>query len=547
MTGRYFPVPSLDLRGKVQFIRKRTPQERMLPEILNANGYHTAIFSAHRAYLHERCPLWDAFDEAQLAEQRRQETLLPTFGDINSDVLPWLEQAPQQPFFLYVHAVDTHMPHVLEHPFDRWLDPTYSTDHLEGVGIRQVVWRQDGRPFTPADKQFFQASHDGSLSYADHQIGLLLDKLAEEDLLHNTIIIIGSDHGDALGEDGRTVGHSRAGLSDEVLRVPLVIAGPGIPEGVRVDRLTENVDIVPTLIDLLGLDTIAAPHGKTLMPLMRNSKGPPVHDYVFAWSLGTAPGPRRLYDAKPAVMIRTTKYKYERDPTTNLEHLWRVPDSLLSRKDLSNFRPSVARKMRKLVDADRLNLRSQYLGLPFTDIVLEALYLGQSARSPEDFVIGGDETSLILQEDNKWTVNKFYFWSAAWSEDAPAVDVSVSVPNGRYLVQIKVLVDDDLNGKPASSIRVKVEGDEEFRTVTVDSHPSAEKGFVTVPLGEYEISDGTFDATFDEGLDSHWAFLNRFHLVNLDEISQLDTTGEAVTLEQLKEREELLRALGYLE
>lgn len=133
----------------------------------------------------------------------------------------------------------------LREPFFTWVhyfDPHY--EYLKHAEWKQWGWGVSGR-------------YDQEIAYTDREIGRLLVGLRERGLLENTIIIFTADHGEELGERGLKYHFT---LFDEVLRVPLVIAGPGIEPGTD-DRPVEQVDILPTVLGLLGLDA-----GPTALP-----------------------------------------------------------------------------------------------------------------------------------------------------------------------------------------------------------------------------------------------------------------------------------------
>jgi iduronate 2-sulfatase len=105
------------------------------------------------------------------------------------------------------------------------------------------------------------------VSYIDAQIGKVIDALAELGLADDTIIVLWSDHGFLLGE------HSFWGKQNtlhESLRVPLIIAGPGLPQGAQTKALVELVDLYPTLCDLTDLPHPEHLHGKSLAPILKD-------------------------------------------------------------------------------------------------------------------------------------------------------------------------------------------------------------------------------------------------------------------------------------
>jgi arylsulfatase A-like enzyme len=109
----------------------------------------------------------------------------------------------------------------------------------------------DASALDEADRQRVRDLYDGQIRFVDQEIGGLIAWLRSERLLRDTVILLTADHGEELWEHGNVEhGHS---LYDEVVRVPLIVFGPGIPPG-RVDAPVSLVDVAPTLERLAGLD-----------------------------------------------------------------------------------------------------------------------------------------------------------------------------------------------------------------------------------------------------------------------------------------------------
>ena len=99
------------------------------------------------------------------------------------------------------------------------------------------------RPFTPEEQKDIIAAYDNGLAYADEQIGRVLRAIEESPERDHTYVILTADHGEAFGEHG-AYGHGWT-LHREVLHVPLIIAGPGIPSGLRVSRIARPPRDIP--------------------------------------------------------------------------------------------------------------------------------------------------------------------------------------------------------------------------------------------------------------------------------------------------------------
>jgi arylsulfatase A-like enzyme len=125
-----------------------------------------------------------------------------------------------------------------------------------------------------------QGTYAAVVTQLDSGIGLLLQELDDQGLLDGLALVVTSDRGLALGEH-EIVGDHRPWLHDELIHLPLILRLPGeAGEGLRVSALTQPVDLLPTLLDLLGLPQPLA-HGFSLLPLAR-SEAEPLREYACA-------------------------------------------------------------------------------------------------------------------------------------------------------------------------------------------------------------------------------------------------------------------------
>lgn len=87
------------------------------------------------------------------------------------------------------------------------------------------------------------------ITWLDEAIGSIIDKLDEQGILDETLVIYSSDHGDNLGDHGMW---QKCNLLESSARVPLILAGPGIPEGRKIDTPVSHLDISPTILAAMG-------------------------------------------------------------------------------------------------------------------------------------------------------------------------------------------------------------------------------------------------------------------------------------------------------
>ncbi|MBX3245624.1 MAG: sulfatase [Myxococcales bacterium] len=278
---------------------------KLLPELLRAQGFHTGAFIAN-GYVSDRFGFgrgWDSYRN-YIREGRRTRGEL-----VAADVLEWLDRRPtDKPFFLYVHTIDPHVPYrpPAEHlglygdtsyrgPVDFSRDATL----LENIKLGRIR-------LAPRDRAHLEALYDGEITYTDVHFRGILDGLERRGLADDTLVVLTSDHGEEFWDHG-SVGHGHS-VWEELLHVPLFVRLPGEPAR----RLTDSVglvDVMPTILEALGLERPAELSGRSFLPALRGEAGdapqPTVSGFMDhwrtvnagRWKLIVRPGhPLRLYD-----------------------------------------------------------------------------------------------------------------------------------------------------------------------------------------------------------------------------------------------------------
>lgn len=137
-----------------------------------------------------------------------------------------------------------------------------------------------GLPRDPAEIRRHLAAYYGMISHLDAQIGRVLDVLRETGQLDNTVIILAGDNGLALGRHGLM---GKQSLYEHSIHVPLLMCGPGIPQGVRRAAPVYLSDIYPTVCELAGLAVPASVEGASLVPALRDAAHEPHGPMLYAY------------------------------------------------------------------------------------------------------------------------------------------------------------------------------------------------------------------------------------------------------------------------
>ena len=228
-----------------------------LPEVLQRRGYTTGAISCNPLIAPERYfdQGFETFDSAR--EMRMTDEVI-------DQALAWIDRNAGTRFFLYLHLVDPHTPHrPLPEHLERMgavLPRRLGEVPAEQAGLLLDYWAGQllraeadatGEALVPPDHEaFFRAQYDASVATGDHYCGLLLDALEHHGLTDETVVAFTADHGEELLDHGLLAhGHS---LHRELVRVPLFLAGPGIPAGVVVERTVSNRHLAPTLATIGG-------------------------------------------------------------------------------------------------------------------------------------------------------------------------------------------------------------------------------------------------------------------------------------------------------
>lgn len=290
---------------------------RLLPEVLRENGYvtfgtgkwHNGQESWLRAFQrgktimfggmsdHTQVPVRDLGPDGKLTEQRTGEKFSSElFADSAIEFLRSLDGQQEKPFFAYVAFTAPHDPRQpplsCREPYYRRLPPL-PANFLPQLPFDNGMM-QGGRdenlaawPRTEAVIRDQLAEYYGLITHLDEQIGRILAALkathqrspsgTQTSPADNTIIIFAADNGLALGSHGLL---GKQSVFEHSMRVPLIIAGPGIPGGKSTAAFTYLLDLFPTLCDVLGIPPPAELEGESLRPLWEGRKER-VRDSVF--------------------------------------------------------------------------------------------------------------------------------------------------------------------------------------------------------------------------------------------------------------------------
>jgi arylsulfatase A-like enzyme len=317
-----------------------------LATALATDGFHTMAL-VNSKNLSPKFGLHRGFQQFRFFRERVDGKRVRS-GKVQVDLaIEWLKKARDRQFFLFLHNYDIHSPYDPSPRFARDFTHSY-TGTITGTTDELMRVRKGKLKLSPDDLQHIVDLYDAGISELDHELGRLFDFLNEAGLLDRTILIVTSDHGEEFLEHGGVL-HGRA-MHRELLEVPLIFSGPGVPQGGRVGQLAQLSDIFTTVLEMVGLEAGQPRDGTSL---------------VNAWSKdrGDAPSRRAYAEADhnreigddTLEMVQTDEYKFVFERPTTASWLYNYLVDPGEQVDVSSRHP-------ELVGAFLDDLESLYEG-----------------------------------------------------------------------------------------------------------------------------------------------------------------------------------------
>lgn len=204
---------------------------------------------------------------------------------LTGEVLRYVDEQGEQPWFAHVAYIRPHPPFVVPAPYDTMYDPAdvptpvrRVTPDAEGAAhpLLAAAVRVPGvrGPDDEADLRRLRATYYGMMSEVDAALGRLFDGLRERGAWENTLVVLTSDHGEQLGDHWLM---DKLGWFDQSYHIPLIVRDPRADaDGTRgthvADRFTENVDVMPTLLEWIGAAVPVQCDGRSVLPLLRGEE-----------------------------------------------------------------------------------------------------------------------------------------------------------------------------------------------------------------------------------------------------------------------------------
>jgi arylsulfatase A-like enzyme len=249
--------------------------------------------------------------------------------EVNAAFLDWLPRREGYRFVAYLHYMEPHDPYT---PPAARTAPSSVRPAIARGWVRDAANRinwNGGDPLTPDEVAYLRSRYAGEVQAWDRAFGALVAALARTGLDRDTVIVVTADHGEEFQEHGRLTHSSH--LYEESIRVPLVLAGPGVPAQRRSD-IAQGIDVFPTLSRVLGTDVPPHLPGRDL--LATTDERPAIVE--------TASGIAPDGTAVSLVALRTARWKLVQTPRLDRNEVYDLEQDPREQSDRSQVAPEAA-------------------------------------------------------------------------------------------------------------------------------------------------------------------------------------------------------------
>lgn len=233
-----------------------------LAQHLAARGFQTAAV-VNSNYLSQVFGLHRGFQRFRYVQE--SVTQRDPGRAITEQAIAWAGEMREKKSLLFVHYYDVHSDYRSLPEYERMFAEPYAGT-LDGSTAQLLDARRRGLQFDDADVRHLVNLYDAGIRQMDDEVARLLAAIGDDP---ETLVVVTSDHGEEFLEHGGVL-HGRTQYQ-ELVRVPLIVRGPGVPAGGRVDRTVSLVDVMPTIMAALGDGVPAGLDGSDLGPSWRGA------------------------------------------------------------------------------------------------------------------------------------------------------------------------------------------------------------------------------------------------------------------------------------
>lgn len=350
-----------------------SPDVPNLVTALKKSGYRTGMFGKNHLFTYDRLgEVWDELDEICLGNYDGHPEYTHAFSSftlekdhpfniterLTTEGMEFMEKNAESPFLLWINYQDPHPAYCCPEPYASMYRPeeVVLSDRVKAYNAEQQPLRNatfrihsEMDQCTEEDLRRAISHYMGQVTYVDDNVGRLVAKIRELNLKEDTILLFFSDHGELLGDYGMT--HKNPTFYECLTAIPAILVHPnGMWQNISYDGLVEEVDLTPTLLELLGIPIPPTMVGKSLVSSIERGRfegketilceaggGAPTCIEPIAGYRQTAPHAPTSFG--PGAMIRWKKYKLSiyADDRGELYDLDTDPLELMNRYDDARY------------------------------------------------------------------------------------------------------------------------------------------------------------------------------------------------------------------
>ncbi len=310
-----------------------------LSEILSKHGFSTAAV-VNSFYVSHRYGFNRGFDDFIYVPGIANLRVTSKVGD---EALKCLTKYSSKPFFIFLHYFDVHS----DYCSMPWYEELFVRPYhgiANGTTKQLMSFRRGEINLNQTDAMHLIDLYDAGIRQMDNEIARILSFLKSRKLLGKSLIVITSDHGEEFLDHGGVL-HSQTQYQ-ELLHVPIIMCGPGIPRSKRLKNIVSLVDVMPTILSLLCVPKPSSLDGFDLSPLWQQSASQLPRRYLFAEASKDSVTPDQhniKYDIKRAV--RDPRYKLHYDRLTEEIKMYDLQNDPLEKIDVASQHPSLLDSM----------------------------------------------------------------------------------------------------------------------------------------------------------------------------------------------------------
>jgi len=435
--------------------------------------------------------------------------------------IDWIRKHREQDFFLYIHLMDTHYPHYLGEDAKAFLKADGMSSQRPSRFNKRGWPDNTSGPLSKEERNYLDAIYDGGIRFADRHLGRLFAFLKKDGLRENTVISLTSDHGENLLEVPGRFTHGGPWY-DIVGHVPFIIYSPGNLAPAKAKFLSEHVDVMPTLLALVGgsLPAGKKTDGIDLVSVLRGKRQP--KSYVFTSDSGRTARFKCFFNTQPNKILGLFHEEHASPDLSSINgELYDLAQDPLETRNLWTEHPEV---IREILNQYRVKMREPHLRF---------VHAGTRRQPDSAFAISSNHFG-INAGDGDWEQNSD--WQDFYLLGRPggsSLEVEFPIPNGSYSVIAA--------GIGTARLRFP-EPDKKELLLRSKTLPETEKITTSkaeeMHIGTIRISNERFKATLI--CDTDYPFLIRhFGFIPLP-------TGQKKAPKLDEDAEERLRTLGYV-